>query len=168
MNWFSDGWGDVARDFSDLYNAAQIVRVVARMLVAAALGGALGYERERTGKSPGLRTHALVAMGAALFVMAPQLMGASTDGLTRVMQGLLTGVGFLGAGVIWRDASTHGPRGLTTAAGIWLTAGIGMAAGLGRVGLAVLTTVLALVVLVLLPMLHSGDKERPGETLTKP
>jgi putative Mg2+ transporter-C (MgtC) family protein len=135
--------------------------------VAAALGGALGYERERTGKSAGLRTHALVAMGAALFVMAPQLMGATTDGLTRVLQGLLAGVGFLGAGVIWRDAASGGPRGLTTAAGIWLTAGIGMAAGLGRMGLAVLTAVLALIVLAALPVLHPADRDGLADGVTK-
>lgn len=167
MNWLAEGWEEIASDFSDLANAAQVVRAALRLLVAATLGAVLGYEREQTGKPAGTRTHILVAMGAALFVMAPQLMGATPDGVARVLQGLVAGVGFLGAGVIWRDAKENEPRGLTTAAGIWLTAGIGMAAGLGREALALLATALALVVLAVLPLIFPPAKDAAGGPLTK-
>ena len=121
------------------------------MAVAAALGGLLGWERERSGKSAGARTHMLVAMGAALFVLIPQQMNMADADLTRVIQGIITGVGFLGAGTILKSTSEQTVKGLTTAAGLWLTAAIGMTAGLGRGASAVLSTVLALIILHLVP-----------------
>ena len=93
-------WNTVLSEFSDIPDATQITRITLRLLVAAALGGLLGYERESQGKSAGVRTHMLVAIGAALFVLIPQQTGASTADLTRVLQGLIAGVGFLGAGAI--------------------------------------------------------------------
>src|SRR4051812_32382330 len=123
--------GDALReDFSDLPDAGHVTRIVVRLAVAAALGGALGYERARAGKPAGLRTHMLVALGAALFVLVPQQAGVAAADMTRVLQGLATGIGFLGAGAILKRG--EGVEGLTTAAGIWLTAAIGIAAGLGR------------------------------------
>jgi putative Mg2+ transporter-C (MgtC) family protein len=89
-------WITVLSEFSDTPDATQITRITLRLLVAAALGGLLGYEREKQGKSAGVRTHMLVAIGAALFVLIPQQAGASTADLTRVLQGLVAGVGFLG------------------------------------------------------------------------
>jgi putative Mg2+ transporter-C (MgtC) family protein len=120
-------------------------------MTAAILGGILGYEREHKGKSAGMRTHMLVAIGAALFVLVPQQSGASEADITRVIQGLATGIGFLGAGTIIKNGSNEEIVGLTTAAGIWLTAAIGIAAGMGRESTAVLSTVLALVILTLMP-----------------
>ena len=125
-------WNTDLSEFSDIPDATQITRITLRLLVAAALGGLLGYERESKGKSAGVRTHMLVAIGAALFVLIPQQAGASTADLTRVLQGLIAGVGFLGAGAIILGTKQVETQGLTTAAGIWVTAAIGVAAGMGR------------------------------------
>ena len=144
-------WNTVLSEFSDIPDATQITRVTLRLLVAAALGGLLGYERETQGKSAGVRTHMLVAIGAALFVLIPQQAGASTADLTRVLQGLIAGVGFLGAGAIILGTKQVDTRGLTTAAGIWVTAAIGVAAGMGRESTAVLSTLVALFVLSVVP-----------------
>lgn len=140
----------IREDFSDLLDTARLTRLVVRILLAALLGGLLGYERERAGKSAGIRTHMLVSLGAALFVLVPQQAGVSPGDLTRVVQGLVAGIGFLGAGTILKD-DHGGIRGLTTAAGIWLTAAIGVAAGTGREGSAILSTALALLILALAP-----------------
>lgn len=137
-------------EFSDLPDAGEATRIVVRLLVAALLGGALGLEREQRGKSAGLRTHMLVALGAALFVLVPERSGVSDADITRVLQGLIAGVGFLGAGTIIKGNAEEDVQGLTTAAGIWLTAAIGVAAGLGREASAVLATALALAILVVL------------------
>jgi putative Mg2+ transporter-C (MgtC) family protein len=93
----------------------------------------------------------LVALGAALFVLIPQQAGAAPGDITRVLQGIVAGIGFLGAGTILKDDDRGEVRGLTTAAGVWLTAAIGVAAGMGRVGSAVLSTALALIILSVLP-----------------
>ena len=144
-------WITVLSEFSDTPDATQITRITLRLLVAAALGGLLGYERESQGKSAGVRTHMLVAIGAALFVLIPQQAGASTADLTRVLQGLIAGVGFLGTGAIILGTKQVETRGLTTAAGIWVTAAIGAAAGMGRESTAVLSTLVALFVLSVVP-----------------
>jgi putative Mg2+ transporter-C (MgtC) family protein len=125
------------------------VQTTARLLLAAGLGGLLGYERGRHGRAAGLRTHVLVAVGAALFVQASVQAGARPADLTRVVQGIATGIGFVGAGAILKLGPPVQVRGLTTAAGIWLTAGVGTAVGLGHVWLPVAGTVLALGALVI-------------------
>jgi putative Mg2+ transporter-C (MgtC) family protein len=140
-------------EFSDVSDPAQVTRIVVRLLLAAVLGGALGYERERSGKAAGLRTHMLVAIGAALFVLVPQQGGMVIGDMSRVIQGIVTGVGFLGAGAIIKHASEQSVQGLTTAAGVWMTAAIGIACGLGREATAVISTVLALAVLTAVPHL---------------
>ena len=151
MSIWQEIWNTVLSEFSDIPDATQITRIALRLLVAAALGGLLGYEREQEGKSAGVRTHMLVAIGAALFVLIPQQAGASTADLTRVLQGLIAGVGFLGAGAIILGTKQVEPRGLTTAAGIWVTAAIGVAAGMGRESTAILSTLVALFVLSVVP-----------------
>lgn len=151
MGMWQEIWNTVLAEFSDIPDATQITRITLRLLVAAALGGLLGYEREKQGKSAGVRTHMLVAIGAALFVLIPQQAGASTADLTRVLQGLIAGVGFLGAGTIILGTKQVETRGLTTAAGIWVTAAIGAAAGMGRESTAVLSTLVALFVLSVVP-----------------
>lgn len=140
-------------EFSDAPDAERLTRIMTRLLLAALLGGLLGYERERQGKAAGLRTHMLVAMGAALFVLVPQLDGMASADLSRVIQGIVTGLGFLGAGAIVKHKSEEHVEGLTTAAGIWMTAAIGVACGLGRESTALLSTALALAVLAVLPKL---------------
>jgi putative Mg2+ transporter-C (MgtC) family protein len=154
----------IAAEFSDAVDAEQITRILLRLLLAAVLGGILGYEREQQGKAAGIRTHMLVAMGAALFVLVPQQGGMEIDDMSRVIQGVVAGIGFLGAGAIIKNRSEENVLGLTTAAGVWMTAAIGIACGLGREMTAVLSTVLALGVLAVVPKVAerkagpSGDK----------
>lgn len=150
---------DTLRDeFSDTPDAEQVTRILARLLLAALLGGVLGYERESQGKAAGIRTHMLVSMGAALFVLVPHLGGMPVADISRVLQGIVTGVGFLGAGAIIKHRSEEDVQGLTTAAGIWMTAAIGVACGLGRESTALLSTLLALAVLSVVPRLVGRDK----------
>ena len=144
-------WRGVQNDFADLPGVAEVTQIVLRMLLAALLGGLVGFQRERVGKSAGLRTHMLVSLGSAFFVMIPYQAGMSIADLSRVMQGIITGVGFLGAGTILKRETDEQIEGLTTAAGLWLTAAVGSAAGMGREASAVLGTVLALLILAFLP-----------------
>jgi len=168
-----DSWGyQIARalrdDFSDLPDAARVTRLVVRLMVAAALGGMLGYEREREGKAAGMRTHMLVALGAALFVLIPQQAGATAADISRVVQGLTTGIGFLGAGAILKDVRRGETKGLTTAANVWLTAAIGVAAGMGREASAVLSAFMALLILAAFPHLARRAVEAAGAAPLKP
>lgn len=153
MAWWREVAATVAEEFSDLPDAAGWTRITLRLFMAAGLGGALGYQREQVGKAAGMRTHMLVALGSALFVVVPQQAGVSPDDLTRVLQGLVTGIGFLGAGSIIKGGDEAHVKGLTTAAGVWLTAAIGVAAGLGREVTAVFSTALALLILAALPLI---------------
>ena len=115
--------------------------------MAMLFGAVVGVQRERSGKPAGVRTHMLVASGSALFVLGPLEFGMVSDPLSRVIQGLITGIGFLGAGAILKLEEKRAIEGLTTAAGIWMTAGIGLAVGLGRFGLALVSVILAWFVL---------------------
>jgi len=106
-----------------------LLEMLLRLLLAAALGAAIGYERERHGKAAGLRDHILISVGAALFTLASIFgFGAGADS-SRVAAGVVAGVGFIGAGVIFRGG--EGVAGITTAASIWVAAAIGLAAGAG-------------------------------------
>lgn len=142
----------LAREFA-LPDAGTTTSIVVRLLVATVLGALLGYERERGGHPAGLKTHILVSAGSALFVLVPLLAGASMDATTRVMQGVVQGIGFLGAGAILKQASDDRIQGLTSAAGILLAAAIGMTAGLGKEIAAIIATVIALGVFWLIPWL---------------
>lgn len=150
-SWLFEAWATIQAEFSDLSDATQVIRVALRLTLASILGGVLGYEREKKGKDAGVRTHMLVAGGSALFVLIPQQAGVPDVELTRVLQGLVAGVGFLGAGSIIKGQDRDEVKGLTTAAGIWFTAAIGVAAGMGRESSAVLSTLLALAILALIP-----------------
>lgn len=143
----------LADEFSDLTDIEQGTRVTLRLLLAALLGGVLGLERERQGKAAGVRTHMLVCLGAALFVLVPDVAGALDDAMSRVIQGVVAGVGFLGAGTILKGDAANQVKGLTTAAGIWLTAAIGVTIGLGHQATGLLCAALALSILHLVPML---------------
>src|SRR5215510_12437127 len=133
-----------------LPDARQLARIVIRLLVAMLLGAIVGAQREQTGKPAGLRTHMLVALGAALFVLAPAEAGMTSADLSRVIQGLATGIGFIGGGAILKLSQEHEIRGLTTAAGVWMTAAMGVAAGLGRIGLALLSALLTWFILTVI------------------
>jgi putative Mg2+ transporter-C (MgtC) family protein len=128
--------------FLGLDDGGHYVRVALRLGVAVALGAVLGYEREHLSKAAGLRTHMLVALGAALFILAPIEAGVSPEQLMRVVQGLAAGIGFLGAGVILKMTEERKISGVTTAANIWVTAAVGMAVGMGLLWPAVLAVLL--------------------------
>lgn len=147
MEWWEIIASTIASEFSDLPDLEHATRVTLRLVLASVLGGLLGYEREYKGKAAGLRTYMLVSVGAALFVLVPLEAGMPLEDVSRVMQGIITGIGFLGAGTILKGTSPRDVQGLTTAAGIWLTAAIGVSAGLGHEATAVLTALFALVIL---------------------
>lgn len=149
---------ELSGGFSDGYDVA---RSTLRLIFAIACGALIGYERERMGKAAGLRTHILVATGSALAVIAALEADIGPDGVSRVIQGLVTGIGFLGAGAIIKRQSESDIKGLTTAAGIWMTAVTGIAAGLGHFGTALLASVLTWCVLSMLH--HVGPQGIPPE-----
>lgn len=143
----------LAEEFADLEDPARATRVVLRLFLAALLGGLLGFEREQHGKAAGVRTHMLVALGAALFVLVPQMAGAEHDAMSRVIQGLTAGIGFLCAGTILKRDRMDEVKGLTTAAGLWSTTAIGVTVGLGYEATALLAALVVLAILNLLPHL---------------
>ncbi len=124
-----------------------------RIMIACLMGGMIGWNREAAGKPAGLRTHMLVSLGAALLVMALLMASPpnSEDALSRAIQGVATGVGFLGAGEILQrvpSSSKASVKGLTSAATIWVTAALGVLAGCGFWQLCLLGTGMALVILI--------------------
>ncbi|MGB2815237.1 MAG: MgtC/SapB family protein [Dehalococcoidales bacterium] len=124
------------------------LEMVLRLLLAAALGVAIGYQRERAGKQAGMRTHVLISTGAALVSLVSIYgFGAASDP-SRVAAGVVVGVGFLGAGVILHRQGGI-VEGLTTAATIWVMAGIGLAAGVGLYLIAVVAAAIVLGVLIM-------------------
>lgn len=140
-------------------------RIVIRLILAMLLGAVVGVQRERSGKPAGVRTHMLVAAGSALFVLGPLELGMAQDPLSRVIQGLITGIGFLGAGAILKLEKRRAIEGLTTAAGIWITAGIGLAVGLGRFGLALVSMILAWFVLAVVKRIELWlNRDLPGNS----
>ena len=151
----------VQAEFSDLLDPTQSTRVALRLAVALLLGAVIGYDRERRDSNAGLRTHMLVALGAALFVVVPGEAGMDNEAMSRVLQGIVSGIGFLGAGAVLKDTGEGRIHGLTTAASIWATAAVGIAAGMGREATAVLATVYVMLVLAALRRLSRriGDDE---------
>lgn len=139
-------WEELTSGLPDL---RQLAHVVIRMIAATLLGAVVGIQREKAGKPAGLRTHILVCLGTAVFVLACSGVGMSLEGVSRVIQGIVTGIGFVGAGSILKLSRQREIQGLTTAAGIWMTSAIGVAVGLGSLGVALLATVATLIVLAL-------------------
>ena len=137
-------WQEILAGFPD---SVEFARIAVRLVVAVVFGGILGIQRAHVGKAAGMRTHMLVTLGAAIVVLMPQLAGMSSADTSRIIQGTLTGIGFIGGGVILKMSEQHQIVGITTAASIWLTATIGIATGAGRLGLALIGTLLAYVVL---------------------
>ena len=130
-----------------LPDSQQMARIVVRMLAAALLGALVGIQRERAGKPAGVRTHMLVSMAGALFVITCLEWGMDSADMSRVIQGLVTGIGFIGGGAILKLAQQREVEGLTTAAGLWMTSAVGIAAGLGRLGAAALGVLLTVIIL---------------------
>ncbi|CAN5608132.1 hypothetical protein BH18ACI3_BH18ACI3_11450 [soil metagenome] len=137
-------WSELSFGIAD---GRQLGVLLIRLFAAALLGAAIGYERETAGKAAGLRTHVLVTTGTTVFVLGCAGAGMESDALSRVIQGIVTGIGFVGAGSILKRENEQSIQGVTTSAGIWMAAAIGVSVGLGELGLALLATVLALVVL---------------------
>jgi putative Mg2+ transporter-C (MgtC) family protein len=146
-------------DLFHIPDFAQMVRVVVRICTAALLGGILGAERERAGKAAGLRTHMLVALGCALFVLFPAEAGMAQADLSRVIQGVATGIGFIGAGTILKRSDSREVEGLTTAAGIWLTGAVGLAVGAGQLWLPVIAVGCAWMILSLFRRLGKSNDD---------
>jgi putative Mg2+ transporter-C (MgtC) family protein len=147
-----------------LPDARQLAIVIIRVIAATVLGAIVGIEREKAGKPAGLRTHILVSLGTAVVVLTCSASGMDMDGLSRVIQGIVTGIGFIGAGSILKLNEERDIRGLTTAAGLWMTGAIGVAAGLGALGVAFIGTILALIVLTLQRVMESrGGAKRNSE-----
>jgi putative Mg2+ transporter-C (MgtC) family protein len=146
--------------FNGLTNGPHIVRVLVRLVVAVVMGGLIGYEREREHREAGLRTHMLVALGAALFILIPIEAGTDLQGLGRVVQGLTAGIGFLGAGTILQLPAERRIKGLTTAGSIWVTAAVGVAVGFGWLWPAIAAVVLSWVVLYFVHLLEPRFKDQ--------
>jgi putative Mg2+ transporter-C (MgtC) family protein len=145
--------------FLGLDDGAHIARVVVRLAAAAVLGGIIGLERELDHKRAGVRTHMLTALGSALFVL---IAGETHTDLSRVLQGIATGVGFLGAGTIFKWQEQHEVKGLTTAASIWVTAAAGAALGAGMLWPILIAVALAWIILKLLqPVIDYLTRLRP-------
>ncbi len=152
-------WAELTRGLPD---GAALAKLTIRLVAAALLGAVVGIQRERAGKPAGLRTHILVALGTCVFVLACAGVGMSLDGQSRVIQGIVTGIGFIGAGSILKLEKEQDIQGLTTAAGIWMTAAIGVTVGLGSLGVAILSTLMTLIVLSVLGSIeiHAAKKVR--------
>ncbi|HEY8561081.1 MAG TPA: MgtC/SapB family protein [Pyrinomonadaceae bacterium] len=140
-------WEELSYGFPDI---RQFVHVVIRLVASAILGAAIGLQRERVGKPAGIKTHMLATLGTTVFLLACSSYGMKEDALSRVIQGITTGIGFLGAGAILKLDEKRDIKGLTTAASIWISAAIGVAVGLGALGLALLATLLTLMVLAII------------------
>jgi putative Mg2+ transporter-C (MgtC) family protein len=126
--------------------------IASRLVVATLIGSGVGLDRELRHKPAGLKTHALVALGAALTtVIAASIVSLAHPDvavMSRVIQGIIAGVGFLGGGAILKSGNEEMVRGLTTAASIWLVAALGIACGAGEFGAALIAGVIALIVLI--------------------
>lgn len=144
--------------------------IVGRLLIAAGLGAVVGFNRELLRKPAGLRTHALVSLGAAQITVVTMLFGVAvsdTSTVGRVLQGVLVGIGFIGGGVIIRRDDPKGAHGLTTAATIWTVAATGVSAGMGLWRTAVASTLIVLLILSvggqIDRLVHRGDPEAVDE-----
>ena len=146
-----------------LQDRGHLAIVMLRVFTAILLGGIVGIERERAGKPAGLRTHMLVSLGTAVVVLACSGAAMSMDGLSRVIQGIVTGIGFIGAGSILKLDEERHIEGLTTAAGLWMTAAVGVAVGLGALGVAVIGTIVTLIVLALEGVVESRISAKPSK-----
>lgn len=124
--------------------------ILKKLILSVFLGALIGIEREIANKSAGMRTHALVALGSTLFTVAPALLSGPLVDPTRIAAQVVTGIGFLGAGIIFFDQSHSRVQGLTTAAGVWVAAAIGVAVGFGLMEVAVWATLLTILVFLVL------------------
>lgn len=148
MEWMNAVWYEA---FPPTLTPQHSVALCLRLVMAAFLGGLIGLQRQRQRKSAGLRTHMLVALGSALFVLVPlEIHEAGAAEMSRVVQGIATGIGFLGGGAILKMSHEHKVSGLTSAAAIWVTAGLGVAIAFGMIWTALMIVALSWLVLAVL------------------
>lgn len=153
---------------SDLTKGASVTEVAIRLVVAAVIGGIIGWDRERSDKPAGIRTHMLVSLGSASFTLLGFEVGAhlsprTGEGFdpTRVLQGVVGGIGFLGAGAIIQNRGHV--SGITTAASVWVAGALGAAAGVGAYVLALATAILALAILMSAGKLEQLVRKNPTD-----
>jgi putative Mg2+ transporter-C (MgtC) family protein len=146
---------DLIEGFFELPETPRVAVVSIRLVTAALLGGLLGAERESVGKAAGLRTHMLVGLGSALFVIAPREAGLGEGDVGRIIQGVAAGIGFIGAGTILKLSDREEIKGLTTAASIWMTAAIGISAAAGPIWVSIVSATCAWIILYVLGKLES-------------
>jgi putative Mg2+ transporter-C (MgtC) family protein len=148
--------------FGVLPEGEQMLRVGSRLIAAVLLGAIVGIQRELEGKPAGLRTHSLVTLGATLFVIVPLEAAMEIADVSRVIQGVCTGIGFIGAGVILKLHKAHDVVGLTTSATIWVATAVGIAIGLGYVVYAAAGVLLTWFVLTVFAMVDDWIERRNG------
>lgn len=153
-------WEELTLGLDSPGRAAQML---IRIIIAVLLGGLVGMQREQAGKPAGVRTHMLVCLGTAVVVLACAGMGMQYDAQSRVIQGIVTGIGFIGAGSILKLNEERDIQGLTTAAGLWLTAAIGIACGVGTIGIALITAVVTVIVLALAGVIETREAKRAAK-----
>jgi putative Mg2+ transporter-C (MgtC) family protein len=150
---------------------AQNSEIIIRLLVAGGLGLLVGTERLFVGKQAGMKTHALVSLGSALFVIISELIALKYAGIsgfdpTRIASQIIVGIGFLGAGsIMLQDSRLHG---LTTAGGLWVMAGIGMACGFGFYSLAIVTATFVLFVFIVVSLFERPIRKISEEKKENP
>ncbi|MEQ1643468.1 MAG: MgtC/SapB family protein [Pyrinomonadaceae bacterium] len=130
----------------------QFIQVVVRLTASVLIAGIVGFQRETSGKAAGLRTHILVSIGSTVFVLGCIGAGMRDDAISRVIQGIVTGIGFIGAGTILKRETDI--KGLTTSAGLWTTCAIGVLIGLGELGIAIMAAIVTFLVLTLVGRLE--------------
>ena len=138
--------------------------LIQRLLLAAAIGGLIGAEREFRRKSAGFRTNILIGLGSAIFTICSMTLGQGIGDPTRITAQIVTGIGFLGAGTILRNRD--GVHGLTTAAIVWVNAALGVAAGGGEYRLAIIAGVITLSVLLVMGPLETAIEMKSGPKKT--
>ena len=144
-----------------LTNHDHLLRAFLRLFAAIVLGGLIGLQRVNAKKPGGLRTHILVCLGTTGILLACSSAALSPEGVSRVIQGIVTGIGFIGAGSILKLSEEHLIHGLTVSVRIWTTAAVGIAIGLGQIGIALITAVLTILVLAVLAALDRRIEKRP-------
>lgn len=150
-------WQELSFGFAD---RNELIRILIRLFASFLCGGLIGFQREKFGKPAGLRTHILVSLGTTVFVLGCSGAGMGSDALSRIIQGIVTGIGFIGAGSILKIDAERDVKGLTSAAGVWMTAAIGVVIGLGELGLALITTALTLIVLTAIASIELYTENR--------
>ena len=151
-------------DVFSVPNSDYVLRIVMRLGAAAVLGGMIGFEREWKNKSAGLRTHMTVALGCAAFMLIALETSPRDGDISRAIQGIAAGIGFIGAGTILKRSEEEDIQGLTTAATIWMTAAVGAAAGAGHGWLGLIGVLIAFLVLSILSRVDTWlERKRQGQ-----